>query len=172
MKYRLRVARLQPAPPSAQQSCQDMLQSLGINAWIIFLSSPPNPYTVNLPGLGMVTFTYTPPQAARMAPHLPGAIPTLRMGGGSLMSAEVTGLNCLLFKFQVNLWDTERGPQPIITPIDVAGARLCGGPGQPPCPSNPPQRQWSSHTVNTGRPIVRVVTECEEVNISTFVILQ
>jgi hypothetical protein len=43
MKYRLRVARLQPAPPSAQQSCQDMLQSLGINAWIIFLSSHQTP---------------------------------------------------------------------------------------------------------------------------------
>lgn len=161
-------------PPAcrSQSPCETTLQGLGIPAFIIFLSNVQNPYIVTDPTLGTFTFSYGPAAAAQMAPHLPGAIPTLRMGGGSEMKVSLDQLNCEAFKFQFNLWDTEQGPRPIITPFDAMGSRLCGGPGQPVCPSDPPQAQWTSYTLTTDRAADTVLMECEEVNISTFVLTQ
>ncbi len=172
LPYRFRVSPWSTPPSAAQSPCERTLQGLGISAFIIFLSNVPNPYTVTDPTLGTFTFSYGPAAAAQMAPHLPGAIPTLRMGGGSEMKVGLDQLNCEAFKFQINLWDTEGRPRPVITPFDATGSPLCGGPRQPVCPSDPPQAQWTSYTLTTPQAADTVLVECEEVNISTFVLTQ
>ena len=172
VQYRFRVGHWRASGSALQSPCETTLQSLGIKAFIMLLPNVPNPYTVTNPTLGTFTFAYDPPSAAQLAPHLPGAIPTLRMGGGSAIKVDLTGLYCDVFKFQMNLWDTERGPRPAITPLDATGSTLCGGSGQPACLSNPPQAQWTSYTLNTNKATDTVLVECEEVNISTFVLMQ
>jgi hypothetical protein len=92
------------------------------------------------------------------------------MGGGSVIDVDLAAFSCDAHDIQVNVWDTEGGPKPIMRVMDAAGVPLCGGAGQPPCLQAPPQRQWASQTFQSTRPIAKTLIECEEVHVSTFVL--
>lgn len=176
--YGFSVEEFPPVSGSGQESaaqqlaCGDLLQQMGISAYIFMLTNTPNPYVVSDPTLGTISFHMNPPRAAQMRAHMPGAIPSLQMGGGSELIVDLSQLNCDAFKVQTNQWDTEAGDPPLFHLLGKAGQPLCGGTGQPLCPSNPPQHQWSSFTTQTLEPIHTVVAKNEEVHFSTFVLLR
>jgi hypothetical protein len=170
--YRLRTgpAAFSSSAAATGTACSAVFARQHIGGLVILLLSTPNPYTVNLANLGSLTFRYGPPQAVSSRPHLPGAIPTLHLGGGSRIDVDFTGMLCDAYSMQVNVWDTEGGSRPVLRAFDAAGVPLCVTVGQPPCPQNPPQRQWASETLQTTRPATKAIVECEEANVSSFVL--
>lgn len=169
VRYRMVIGQ-PPALGSGGTRCTDVLRGRGVNAWVSAISGPPPSSGIVFPGLGAIAMSAVPAGKLTAMSPAAGAPPVLHVGGGATLRADLIGLGCEPGQVQVNLWDTGKGKPPKLTPSDPSGRPLCGGSGQPACPSNPSAGRWVSWSFSTPASIRSLSLECDELYLSSIVI--
>jgi len=169
VRYRLLVER-PSALGSGATRCVDVLRARGVNAWVSAISGPPGVGGITFPGLGSIAVSATPANAVSVGSPVGGAVPVLKLRGGSTIRGDFAGLGCDPGQVQLNFWDTGKGKPPVLTVSDPGGRPLCGSTGQPACLTNPPAQRWVSWTFSTPGTIRSLSLEGDDLFLSSIVI--
>jgi len=150
--------------------CADALRARGITAWVMSAAAPPGAGGLPFSGLGSVALTATPAPSLAAVRQTNGAAPVLHVSGTSLLRGDFAGLGCAPNRVQITVWDAGRGKPPVMSIADASARRLCGGTGQPACPTNPTPRRWVSWTLSSSEPIRSLSLEADDLYLSSLVI--